>query len=97
MGLYYEAHVTIDPVEGVRLEFFRDLCATHRFRVAELLMRKPCGKLAPSTDDSFCTGRDAALEPLSQRTLALVADAQRHGYRVRRYKIEEALVDVRLP
>jgi hypothetical protein len=93
--LYYEAHVTIDPVVDPRLAFFRGLCSKHGFRVAELLMRKG-GGLVPAVDDSFCTGRGTDLEPLVARTAALVADAQRNGYRVRRYKIESALIDVLL-
>lgn len=91
--LYYECHITIDPVEGDRFDLFKDVCKDYRFRVADLLMRK---SLKPSRIDSFCTTRGNDYSEVTDRTLAAVNSLERNGLTVRRYKIEATLLDVRL-
>lgn len=89
--LYFEAHVTIDPVdeEGD----LRTLAKNRGFRVAELLMKKTLDK---SRLDDFMTGRGKDYEDLLARTQDLVVDLQEAGFNVRRYKLENTLLDVRL-
>lgn len=88
-GLYFEAHITIDPVTDVQLERFKFICAKYDFRVAELLMKK-----GPSTIDSFCTGRGKNYKNLRKKTEELVTELRNH-FKVRRYKIENTLLDLR--
>ena len=107
--LYFESHVTIDPVaEETRLQEFADICQRFRFKAAKLFMQK--GKeLVPSDLDQFCTRRDPvvprAMVDETQRaydnsfagTRDLVAALEKAGFHVRRHKIEAALTDSKLP
>ena len=95
-GLYFESHVTIDPVFDADLDRFRGLACQYGFRVASLLMRKGDGVLVPSVDDTFCTSRGQVWEDIKCRTRLLVSAAIAEGFTVRRYKIEDTLLDVRL-
>lgn len=90
-NLYYESHITIDPVFGQDLENFKKLCNDYDFRVAKLLMEK-----TPSVKDSFCTSRSNLYTDIVSRTIDLVKDLQESGFKVRRYKIEDTLVDSKI-
>jgi len=58
---YFEIHVTIEPVEGERLELFKTICFKHGFRVADLIMVKKRKITEERSDrDQFCTGRTTA-------------------------------------
>lgn len=94
--LYFEAHVTVAPVESLELERMRALCNLCAFRVADLLMVKG-GVASSSTKDTFCTGRGDVYEELKGRTIGLVSCLTTFGFKVWRYKIENTLLDVRLP
>lgn len=92
--LYYEAHITVEPVFEERHARFVEVCRKYRFRVATLLMQKRKDDTPErSKDDSFCTGRDVMYDDLKGRTLDLVAALVRDGFKVWRYKIEAALLD----
>jgi hypothetical protein len=95
--LYFESHVTIEPVFDERLDKFKQLAKCWGFRVADLLMQKR-KEASPerSKFDTFATGRSTDYLQLSSCTLGLVAEAQSKGFEVWRYKIENTLVDVRL-
>lgn len=94
--LYYECHVTFEPVFGDQLERLREVCAEHQFRVADLLMRKrPRATAQRSRDDTFATGRSRDYEALVMRMAQLVRAAQTAGFKVWRYKIEDTLLDSR--
>lgn len=96
MSLYFEAHVTIEPVEGERHEAFGVICGLHGFRVAELLMKnRKSGTLERSPYDSFCTGRSPKYADLEGRMLRLLKDLREAGYQIWRYKIEDTLLDSR--
>lgn len=90
--MYFECHVTTEPVEGVALETFRSLCEQHRFRPANLLMQKGAG-LAPSDLDMFCTTRGDQLEDVQSRMRQLVDALRGAGLTVWRAKIEVAILD----
>lgn len=100
--LYFEAHVTIDPITTERMhpsevdeavQRLRFVAQRHGFRVAELLMRKGQPR---STIDDFLTGRGTDYDDVCYRMHDLVDDLRNTGYTVRRYKLENTLVDVRL-
>jgi hypothetical protein len=97
MSLYYESHVTIEPVFDERLKQLKAECLAYGFRVADLLMKKrSADKAERSKHDTFCTGRDKEYQPLLDRTLALVTRLQALDFKVWRYKIEDALVDSKI-
>ena len=94
--LYFEAHVTLEPVDGERLEFLSELCGRYRFHVASLLMKnRDTGTLERSSNDSFTTGRSLELGELTVRMLALMSALHKSGFHIWRYKIEETLLDSR--
>jgi hypothetical protein len=49
----------------------------------------------PSNLDSFITGRHKDYETLLERMYKLVEELPKQGFHVRRYKIENVLLDVR--
>lgn len=86
---YYEAHVTVEPVEGERLSFMKLIAEDYSFRVAELLLRNG----TKHRDDTFCTSRHVDWDHIRIRTEGLVRDLRENGFKVFRYKIEDTLVD----
>lgn len=96
-SLYYESHVTIDPVFNDKLELFHELCKKRSFHVAKLLMQKKKSKnFVISNNDAFCTGRGTESKELETRMLDLLNDLKSNGFGVRRYKIEKATLDSRI-
>lgn len=88
---YYECHLTIDPVEGERLNLFECTCSTYKFKVAKLLMQK--GEL--NDKDAFCTGHSKEYSDIFQRMTWLNCHLLELGFTVRRYKIEAVIFDSR--
>lgn len=94
----YEAHVTIEPVEGERFDLFERIANHLQFKPAHLLMMKDRKATDQRSNlDSFCTGHDQNVDFLKTRTLTLVALLKQNGFHVWRYKIEQTLLDVRTP
>lgn len=97
MTLYFESHITIEPVFDERLKELKELCLQRGFRVADLLLRKRAKASATRSEhDTFCTGRDNVYEKLLERTLTLVTQLRAAGYAVWRYKIEDTLLDSKI-
>lgn len=90
--LYFETHITIDPVEEFQEPELKRLASEFGFRVAELYMKKG----ERSRLDSFMTTRGTNYEDVYLRTLACVEALISRDYVVRRYKIENTLLDVKL-
>lgn len=96
-NLYFECHVTVEPVYGQQLEDMRAYALEFGFRVADLIMRK---RLADTPErsqfDTFCTRRDTSYERLHASMTAFV-DFLRDETEIAvwRYKIENTLLDVR--
>ena len=93
--LYFESHVTVDPLKGLDLYRFKRVCDEYGFRVADLVMIKK-GKDKKSERDSFCTTRGKNFVNIELRTMNLVNACKRQGIKVRRYKIENTLVDSKI-
>lgn len=92
--LYHEVHVTLEPITGdAAVERLRSLAAAYRFRLADLILRKGGGR---HEDDIFLTtrtvepGARAKAEALTREFVAALRSA---GHTVRRYKIEDTVVD----
>ncbi len=93
---YYEAHVTIEPVFGERLQEFAQISKKFGFHVAELLMQKRKEDTPErSAKDSFCTGRSISRSDIEYRADKLVDALLLAGFQVWRHKIEETLSDSR--
>ena len=94
--LYFEAHVTVEPVFDERLEQLKSIALEHGFRVADLLMKKRREDTPERSQyDTFCTGISKSFADLDVRTKALVEALPSAGFSVWRWKIEGALFDHR--
>ena len=94
--LYYEAHVTIEPVFDDRRDFAASVANRHNFKLAHLLMKKRSKATEQRSDkDTFMTGHSKNLHDIKARTEALVRELQAHGFKVWRYKIEDTILDSR--
>lgn len=94
-SLYYECHLTLDPVVGEELKTLKALCEAYDFRVASLYLAK--GKsLKASNLDAFTTGRSAVYSELNHRMIDLIQMLKASGFVAKRYKIESALLDSRV-
>ena len=90
--LYFEAHVTTEPLEGGLLQGLLAIAPVYEFRVAELIKRNGDKHI----DDQFASARDQHYEELYTRTHNFVAHLQQAGIKVRRYKIENTMIDSHL-
>lgn len=96
MPLIYECHITVDPIEGEKLELFNKVCAIWEFKVAKLVMVKDRQITEDrGNKDQFCTGHNVDFEVLDTRAKVLMANLRVTGFRVRRFKIEAILTDER--
>ncbi len=94
--LYYEAHITIEPVFGERLVEAKAICEEGAFRIAELLMRKRQEDTPErSKYDTFATSSGGNLLDIGIRTRDTVVALKLAGFKVWRYKIEDTLIDSR--
>ena len=93
--LYFESHITTDPVFGDALTTFRQVAQKTSFRVADLVLMKP-GLDEKHVGDIFMSTRSTDYTDIHDRTLKCVALLQQCGFNVRRYKIENTLIDKRL-
>jgi hypothetical protein len=95
--LYFEAHITITPVFGETLELIKKLAAQYDFRVADLCMLKYEGDTpTPSGIDTFMTGRGKDFKYLCKQMNTLVEAILAKDIKVKRFKVENTLIDVRL-
>lgn len=96
-AMYYESHITVEPVFEERLERFKELCAPYAFKPAKLLMKKRnIDTPVRSEYDTFCTGKNKNHDKLRDSMLLLVQSLTNDGFKVWRYKIEAILLDVKL-
>ena len=87
---YFEAHVTIKPVERPLLDTFLTIAKDHRFAVATFT------KDSAGPDSMICTGRGKTAEELRARMLRVVTDLRTMGLTVTRYKLESTILDSRV-
>jgi hypothetical protein len=94
--LYYEAHVTTEPVFDERFDVFTSTATRYGFKPAKLLLQKRASDTPErSSKDSFCTGRGKDYNELRKRAEDLVYALNTAGIKVWRYKIESVLLDIR--
>ena len=86
--LYYEAHVTIPPLDNRQLEEVDALCEKYDFRRSTFEMHKD--GLLPN---AFVSARDESRDAIVGRVADMVAELVRRGYTVLRWKIEDTMLD----
>lgn len=96
--IYYEAHVTIEPLNDLTRPAVQTLCDRHGFKIAEFLMQRADSAApdVPANDpNSFVSCRETNKTTMIRRITYLVLDLRKAGIEVRRYKMEDTLVDSR--
>lgn len=94
--LYYEGHITIEPIFGQRLYEAQAIAKPFGFRVADLLMQKNRQDTPErSSKDTFMTGHDKWLENMGLRITNLVQSLLDADFQVWRYKVEDTMYDSR--
>lgn len=94
--LYYECHVTIDPIFGEELELAKSISKQFGFKVAELLMQKRKEDTPErSKYDTFMTGHAKNYEDLCDRMVSLIQKLEAYSFVIRRAKIEDTLFDTK--
>lgn len=96
--IYYESHITIDPINDPQLlEKIIAEGKRHFFKIAKLyLKKKPDEQQEVSRYDDFFTTRGIYWGDIYHRTADFVLELQNMGVKVRRYKIEDTLLDIKL-
>lgn len=96
-NLYFEAHITIEPVFDDRLEQARQIASAHGFKVADLLMKKrEADTEVRSKNDTFMTGHSKSDTDLGIRMGKLILALKRESFKVWRYKLEDTVFDSRI-
>lgn len=87
----YEIHVTIDPVLSTdpRRKVLEDLAQTYNYKIAKLF--KEGGQEAD--EDSFMTAHTSTLADAKISLHILVPVLKAGGFVLRRYKIEQIIID----
>lgn len=94
--LYYEAHITIEPVFDYRRDVAGVIAESNKFKLADLLMKKRSEDTEKrSSKDTFMTGHSKSRLDIEKRTRDTIVQLQEHGFKVWRYKIEDTLLDSR--
>lgn len=92
--LYFECHITIEPVFDERLSEAKEVGIRSGFHIADLLMRKRAKDTEErSKNDTFMTARNVNYENLEARMMQCIRNLKAAGFKVWRYKIEDTLID----
>lgn len=93
-NLYFESHITIEPVYDERLDIFICISKKFGFKVADFLMKKRnIDTEERSKNDSFCSSRGSDYSEIRFRMLCLICELRAEKFKVWRYKIENTLMD----
>lgn len=90
---YYEAHITIDPVTGHKRKFIETTANTYGFRLAPLYIMQTGEE---HKDDAFLSARNNSLSAMIGDVKGMCTVLLHHGIVIRRYKIEDTLLDSRI-
>jgi hypothetical protein len=95
--LYYESHITIEPVFDERLVLLKQICENNGFHVAKLLLQRRAEDTAErSSKDTFCTAHDMSYDRILERMTHTQIALERAGFAVWRMKIESVIFDLRI-
>ena len=94
--LYFESHITIEPVFDDKLDRAGAIAEAHGFRLANLLMQKRSFDTPErSKHDTFMTAQGGDYGVLFALTLQTVRTLQEANFKIWRIKLENTLFDTR--
>lgn len=86
--LYYEAHITIPPLEADQIADVDQLCAAQGWRRSTFEMHKD--GLVPN---AFVSARHVNRDTIVCMVHSMVCNLRAMGYKILRWKIEDTLLD----
>lgn len=94
--LYYEVHITIEPVFDDQLEQIKKIAGSMNFKVADLLMKKRKeDKEERSKHDTFMSAHTKTMNDAIVAIVNVCKALDDAGFKVWRYKIEDVIIDSR--
>jgi hypothetical protein len=94
--IYFETHVTIEPIFDERLKEASAIAGKHGFKIATLLMKKRVEDTETrSKYDTFMTSHSMSLQTSKDRIHSLIKELKLNDFKVWRYKIEDIVLDSR--
>lgn len=94
--LYYECHLTINPVFGKQLEKVTEIAGYYGFKPAKLLMQRRMEDTPErSMNDTFLTAHSQNYDELVKKMKTFIYELQDIGMEIWRYKIEAVVLDSR--
>ena len=97
-SLYFEIHITIEPIDRDSDEFktLTTLSTMHSFKPAGLFMQKRKEDTPErSKYDTFVTGHRQTMHEAMNDMIFFIERLKTHGFKVWRYKIEDVKLDSR--
>jgi hypothetical protein len=89
--LYYEGHVTIEPVSGDKLINLIEVAAEFEMRISTFYLAKPDSPVP----DAFISVRDESYASIAMRLQKACEELNRRGLIIKRVKIEDTLFDTK--
>lgn len=90
--IYYESHITIDPIlDSEAQKRIEEIASPNGFKLAKFTMQKSEG----TAKDTFLTGHEKYLDPLIDKMSKTISLLKSSGFKVKRYKIEDIVLDSR--
>lgn len=94
--IYYESHITIEPLFGVKLGEAAAIGRAYGYKMADLFFQKRVeDTLERSRMDSFMTGHSKEMRDIVDRQRSCVVALITSGVNVFRYKVEHVIIDSR--
>lgn len=95
--LYFECHITIDPLSDAQLALLQPWMDKFKFRSSKLLLRNSNGSAGEEfKDDFFLTTRGTDYDDINTRMCSMLDAIQLCRIKQRRFKIENTLLDVKV-
>jgi hypothetical protein len=88
--MYFEVHVTIEPVEEERYDLFKSLSKEWGFWCSEWALKKENGY------NFFATSRSKSYDDAFNRMDSLIKNLLNNKIKVLRYKIEDTVLDSKI-
>jgi hypothetical protein len=95
--LYFEAHITLAPaIDADHYNKLQQLARENCWRVSKLFLKNGDGSVGdPWHDDMFLSARSKVYRDIENSIKHMLPKLEKHGFEIRRYKIENTLTDVK--
>lgn len=89
--LYFEGHITLEPVSGKELILLGVISTKYGMRISTFLLVKPDS----STPDAFISLRNESYTSMVSILHEACKELESYGFKIKRVKIEDTLLDTK--